>query len=791
MQILRIFFSMQTYRRVVLRKAYGVALCAAAFFSIVMPQAAQAHLETAPMQPVTLQTGIATIELLHSPRDPQIKLSRDPYHNLKAHLNNYFQTTRIFATAPSSPTASAALDPDAVWNWPAERFEPMASARLQPSASGQLSGQPSTQPLPAEQAAKPIRLAEGQSQISRLRIKIPPGNDHLHLSFELARLDKVEIAWRSNGQAWHQESAGDRIAQHEWPVVGRYPTFDIDVHGGEIDLVVKITHAGALRIPITLKDHNAILAERTVSVMLTSLAIGVNFVLAMVAVGAAISFRRVAFFAVAVMLGLMGLAVFGSSGLMGMYVFEHSASFNDQIKLLLSPLWAASLPSVAILAFAGLWRNRFLAGAALAFFLAWMLFVVLHINPAQRDTLGAAIPLLFISSLAAVVLICTLAWLHLGTRLPWALTSSLLLAAASLLMPTLSRQGLIAANLSILLSGYVCIAAGLLMLRALVKQYQYGRMASLRADETHGRDALTGLLSHETMSHAVRRLSAQLYQEGTHAVFMQIDLGDADQLRQRYGDEGFERGLLQVAAALAISHGGWENISRIGPAALGMTAILPPEPQTANARAQKILTRLIFLAGNGTPLAGHARIALAWMPSAGVLLSQLMKQCDNVLRELAVSKRITWVGGSLAHESLRPVSGESLAELIKSQMHERLQDSANYRLSQGRASAPSSSPASNAAAQKISLLQGSRAQAQSIMSQPGLKPGLQDDSPPQPQAKSQAQTQASMPAASSAASPALLAQSAVPGVANIDAFIKRVEQRLRSDAHYRLHPSTQ
>jgi diguanylate cyclase (GGDEF)-like protein len=189
------------------------------------------------------------------------------------------------------------------------------------------------------------------------------------------------------------------------------------------------------------------------------------------------------------------------------------------------------------------------------------------------------------------------------------------------------------------------LGAALLFMYALVRQHRQGHMVMSRARTSPARDMLTGLLNRHGFNQALTNNVKRMEQDALTAAFFYIRVSDMQSLKERYGEEGFEVGMVQLAATLASSIPGADQVGRIATNAFAFTVMMPLDEKRATHIAQKILSRSMALASHGAPLALTARIAVAWLPAFGTALSDLERLARRTLRNMETGKRIAWVGG--------------------------------------------------------------------------------------------------------------------------------------------------
>lgn len=516
-----------------------------------------------------------------------------------------------------------AFDPQQVWAWPAERFSAM----------------PMTEP---------ITLHAGERLVARMTIFSDQKPSDFSLTVMMPRLDAVHLSYRHDGGAWTTQSAGDTIAMNRWPMADRQPSFIATMPPGQMDVVMQFAHRGIVDTPVVLQNNRAFLASRTSSVWLAGVFLGINMVMALLGVLMALHFHKLGFVSVALMSTMVALVLMFGSGLGGTVVASESDQFNDKVKFIVNTVWGMLLPAVAAMAVGMHLHSRPWWWSSVGLSAAGVVMALVWVDYSLRDAAPFVIAAMLIVVLVYVCVMLSWAWLknycrNVGIILGFGcyLSALFLLFAGYVSIIDTDSSGTLAALISLL--------AALALLRGLFLQHRMGRQVLARARISPLRDVLTGLLNRDGMQVHLYKMRSRLHQQQTGAVFIYIPVQDATSAMHEHGEQGFEMGMVQAAASLSTSVTGSDGVSRISRHAFGIAVMMPPDPALAIRLAQKILSRLMALASHGAPLAGTARIALAWMPLSGFRIDQLEQSCLLTLALLHPSKRIGWVGGADSH----------------------------------------------------------------------------------------------------------------------------------------------
>lgn len=528
------------------------------------------------------------------------------------------------------------LDPNQIWQWPAERFT--SAPNLKSHA-----------------------LRQGERMVTRLTVFSERLATDFNLTVMMPRLDAVHLSYRHDGGAWKTLSAGDRVAMDRWPLADRQPSFNLPLPPGQVDLVMQFAHRGILEAPVLLQNNRAFFESRTTSIWVTGLFMGVTLVMALMGVLMALNFQKIGFLSVSVMSTMMSLVLLFGSGLGGVVLGTSDEHFNDQVKFINNTAWGMMLPWVAAVALGIQVHSRRWWWASLLLAISGLVLAMIWVDYRLRDSSPIWIAAMLMFVLMYVVIMLAWAWYKNYSR-NLGITFGLLLYVNALFVLFTAYIGLLSTDASGVLAAVVSLLASICLMRGLFMQHRMGRQVLARAKISPHRDVLTGLLNREGMQAHIYKARDRMQQEQTCAVFIYILVQDAESAMNELGEQGFEMGMVQIAASLSTSVAGVDGVGRISGHAFSISVMMPPNPALATRLAQKILSRLMALASHGAPLAGTARMALAWMPLNGFRIDGIERRCLRTLESLEAVKRIGWVGGPQSHQEAAQMLRDAKAD---------------------------------------------------------------------------------------------------------------------------------
>jgi GGDEF domain-containing protein len=552
----------------------------------------------------------------------QIKAAAQPGQRstVSVDLHNLWESTIVGGV---TTTNAQFFDPDQVWYWPEKRF----NTRIPRQA---------------------YVLHEGDRLLARLQIFSEKTGTELNLNMQMPRLDAAHVSYRYEGGPWTTLSAGDTLAMSDWNLPDRQPSFNIPLLIGRLDVVAEIAHRGNAYSPIVLQNDVAYLSDLTISSWVMGALIGVNMVLALMGVLLALNFRRSNFLGVSLMTFTMSVVLFFNSGLGGLYFGAHVAGFNDQIKFFGNNVWCMSLPWVAAVSMSLRYSAKRCWLLALVTTVGGTLLTAVWMDYSLRDTAWTGVPAMLTCVIVMTLLMAMWAWFRAICQ-SWTIMAGIVAYIFSLIAPYFAFLGLIGIGSAGLVAALLCMLSALLLMRGLYLQHRMGRHVMTRANISPQRDVLTGLLNRKGLEVHLLQLQERMRHQQTCAAFCYLNVADAETAQQILGEEGFEMGMVQIAASLSSTISGVDGLARISQHAFAITVLMPPDPELGTRMAQKVLSRMMALASHGTPLASSARIAMAWLPLFGFKVDSLERRALRTLVTMDSNKRIGWVGGQESH----------------------------------------------------------------------------------------------------------------------------------------------
>jgi diguanylate cyclase (GGDEF)-like protein len=548
-----------------------------------------------------------------------LALQGNDYQHIEIDLRPHWQTAVVVSKAP---VVQAALAPQAIWDMADSQFA-------------------------APQAHPKLKLADNERVVARLSVPLQAQPYGLVVDIPMPRLDAVHLSYRYDSGPWTSAMAGDRVAMVQWPFANRHPVFVIPIQTGNLHIVWDIAHQGLVSTPVYLRGDAGFREERFTGALRSGALLGLAMVLALVGFGMASIFQRFDFVAVGLITLSVGLAVLCQGGTAGVYLGKTNAWFNDVSKFLTGMLFGALIPWTIAVSVAQRLHSKLVWNATIVWLVGGLLLTAILATTNTRLGQSTVLPAYLLASLLFATLIALGAVLRKQAHSVWVLVA-VAFYSLGILAPLASYFGYADGPQSFMFSSLGFLTSSLLLLWVLTLQYRHGRMVMTRAQTSKTRDALTGLLNRYGFALVLDKNLKRMDTEKSHAAFLYISVSDVQTLHELYGGEGFEAGMVQIAAAVSSSVSVVDTVARIAPNVFAVMVMMPRDAKTANALAQKIISRNMSVASHSTPMAQTLRIAIAWLPLFGDNLADIERRASKALTKMDDGKRIVWIGGSYA-----------------------------------------------------------------------------------------------------------------------------------------------
>jgi two-component system, sensor histidine kinase LadS len=435
------------------------------------------------------------------------------------------------------------------------------------------------------------------------------------LGLKSSGIDRVQLFYRSAEGEWVHQEAGDTKAVSDWPMPGRFPTFELSpVIGKPVRYWLRIEHERAdFSTPITIQDRSSLLASRELEQFLLGAYFGLAALIVIVASANAVVFRDRNFGVYAAYVGTLAAGQLAYLGVGAQHVWDHWLKWNEVATFLLPGLSSA----------AALWFTRTVTEPArfskALDLLVWSLIAAL-LSAVALDTFivsrGSFALVMVLTALAVVVVIglIILVWTQGDDPHIRLIALGFLPVLVMAIFPIAKGMNLI--PISFLTRYGLSIGAALempILFYALSLRGSRRREAQVRAAALAHNDALTGLAHTRTL---LQRLDSALARCRTlkHAsALMAVKISNFESIAAEFGRETADKALVVTASLLRRAITDIDLAARVGEHEFALLLEGPTNKENAISRAQQVIAsglRSSDALPPGTTLKFHVAVAL-------------------------------------------------------------------------------------------------------------------------------------------------------------------------------------
>jgi two-component system, sensor histidine kinase LadS len=404
-------------------------------------------------------------------------------------------------------------------------------------------------------------------------------------------IDRVQFFYRGADGQWIAQEAGDTKAVSQWPLPGRFPTFELSqVRQAPVRYWVRVEHARVdFAYPMALYDQSSLLASREREQLLLGAYFGLAALITLVSLANAIGYRDRNFVVYAIYVATLAIGQLAYLGVGAQHVWEPWLRWNAMATFVLPGISAA----------AALWFARTVTEPArfskvldrLVGGLIFALLASVAIDTAlQTRGSFAAMMLLTLSAVGVVALLIGLVWIKgedpyirliaLGF-LPVLLLALFPLARSLNLIPAsmFTRYGLsIGAVMEMPILFYALSLRG-----------NRRRESQVRASALSSNDVLTGLAHSRTL---IQRLDSALVRARNlkHAcALMAVKVSNLDAIVAEHGRDTADAALVVAASLLRNAITDIDLAARVGDQDFALLLEGPTTTENAMSRAQQVV----------------------------------------------------------------------------------------------------------------------------------------------------------------------------------------------------------
>ncbi|MGZ5786912.1 MAG: sensor domain-containing diguanylate cyclase [Ramlibacter sp.] len=404
-------------------------------------------------------------------------------------------------------------------------------------------------------------------------------------------IDRVQFFYRGADGQWISQEAGDTKAVSQWPLPGRFPTFELSaLRQTPVRYWVRVEHARVdFAYPMALYDQSSLLASREREQLLLGAYFGLAGLITLVSLANAIGYRDRNFVVYATYVAALAIGQLAYLGVGAQHIWEPWLRWNAMATFILPGISAA----------AALWFARTVTEPArfskaldqVVWGLIIALLAAVAIDTAlQTRSTFAAMMLLTLSAVGVVAVLIGLVWIKGNDPYIRLIALGFLPVLVMALFPLARSLNLIPASM---FTRYgLSIGAVMempILFYALSLRGNRRRESQVRASALSSNDVLTGLAHSRTL---IQRLDSALARARNlkHAcALMAVKVSNLDAIVSEHGRETADAALVVAASLLRNAITDIDLAARVGEQDFALLLEGPTTTENAMSRAQQVV----------------------------------------------------------------------------------------------------------------------------------------------------------------------------------------------------------
>jgi len=428
-------------------------------------------------------------------------------------------------------------------------------------------------------------------------------------------IDRAQMFYRGADGRWVVQEAGDSRAVSQWPIPGRFPTFEMPTEVGKpVRYWLRIEHARVdFASPIAIYERSAMLAEREREQFLLGGYFGLAALIALVAALNAVVYRDRYFGVYAAYVGALAAGQLAYLGIGAQHLWDHWLKWNEVATFLLPGISSA----------AALWFTKTVTEPARyskALDLAVGSLIAALLSAVALDTFltsrasFALVMVLTLLAMAVVVGLIVLVWTQGEDPYIRLIALGFLPVLVMAAFPVARGLNLIAASA---LTRYgLAIGAAIempILYYALSLRGSRRREAQVRTSALSRNDPLTGLAHSRTLLQRLDGAVARARGLKHACALLVVSISNFDAVVAEFGREAADRALVLTASLLRHAIADIDLAARVGEHDFALLLEGPTTTENALSRAQQVVASGLRPADAlppGTTLKFHVAVAL-------------------------------------------------------------------------------------------------------------------------------------------------------------------------------------
>jgi two-component system, sensor histidine kinase LadS len=417
------------------------------------------------------------------------------------------------------------------------------------------------------------------------------GNLRWFLQLGGSGIDRVQFFYRGADGQWVEQEAGDSKAVSQWPLPGRFPTFELSpVRQSPVRYWVRVEHARVdFAYPMALYDQSTLLASREKEQFLLGAYFGLAALITIVSLANAVGYRDRNFAVYAAYVATLAVGQLAYLGVGAQHVWENWLHWNALATFVLPGISAAAAlwfaRTVTEPARFSKTLDRVVAGLTVALLAA----VAIDASLQTRFSF-AMLMILTLSTIGVVALLIALVWRKGNDPHIRLIALGFLPVLVMALFPVARSLNLIPA--SILTRYGLSIGAVLempILFYALSLRGDRRRESQVRASALSTNDALTGLAHSRTLFQRLDGALARARSLKHACALMAVKLSNFDAILAEHGRETADAALVIAASLLRNAITDVDLAARVGDHDFALLLEGPTSTENAMSRAQQVV----------------------------------------------------------------------------------------------------------------------------------------------------------------------------------------------------------
>jgi diguanylate cyclase (GGDEF)-like protein len=404
-------------------------------------------------------------------------------------------------------------------------------------------------------------------------------------------LDQVQLFYRNAAGGWVIQEAGDTRPVSQWPLPGRFPTFELAPGTGQpVRYWLRVEHARVdFASEVAIYDQSALIASRELEQFLLGGYFALAALIVLISTTSALVYRDRNFAVYAVYVGALAAGQLAYLGVGAQHVWDHWLKWNEVSTLLLPGISSAAALWFARTVTEPARYSRALDLAVWALIAGLLSAVALDTFLLSRNSFALVIVLTLLA-LVVVAGLMVLVWTKGEDPYIRVIALGFLPVLIMALFPLARGLNLIPASG---LTRYALVIGAAVELPilyyALSLRGSRRREAQVRAAALSHSDALTGLAHARTLLQRLRSAITRASNMKHACALLAVKIGNFDAIAAECGRETAERVLVVAASLLRHAITDTDMAARVGDNEFVLLLEGPTTTENAMSRAQQVV----------------------------------------------------------------------------------------------------------------------------------------------------------------------------------------------------------